>query len=417
MGPMRIVRRLARLIFGADVDEGLRPLLGVNLAGSLAFSSGWTFMGIWAIDELGAGKGQLAAAYLVGSILSASSGYVGGHLSDHVGRRPIVLAGWAGMTGYMLLFLLAGDNVLVGLSLLAGAGLIFALGWTTTQALVVDLVPRERHEAGFAAVRVANNLGVTAGPPIGGLLLVLGDWPALFVGVSVLAAAALSLAVRFLPARGDYSPEAPPERGSFGVIRRDRIFLLFWVSGALAYLVYAAYETVLPISLVDSHGLPPSAWGFLLVINPALVTILQLRLTGWVAHVPPAPKLVVAMLLMGTPFLLLSASAAVPVVAFTIFVFVIGEMLWVPTSQAIVAGLAPADLRGAYMGAFNSTGAAGFALAPLIGLNVMAAYGDSAVWIVFALIGVVAAATGGGACRLAFGRGGKPLPATATASS
>ena len=40
-------------------------------------------------------------------------------------------------------------------------------------------------------------------------------------------------------------------------------------------------------------------------------------------------------------------------------VFVIGEMLWVPTSQAIAAGLAPEDIRGAYMGAFNSTAASG----------------------------------------------------------
>jgi MFS family permease len=79
---------------------------------------------------------------------------------------------------------------------------------------------------------------------------------------------------------------------------------------------------------------------------------------------------------------------------------------------AIVAGLAPPDLRGAYMGAFMSTGAAGFALAPMIGLNLMAAFGDSATWAVFAFVGVVAAATGGSACRLAFGRS-RPEPAPA----
>jgi predicted MFS family arabinose efflux permease len=408
---MRLVRRLALLIFGDDVEPALRPLLGVNFAGSLAFSGGWSFMGIWAIKELEAGKSDLAVAYVVGSVLSASSGYLGGHLSDHVGRRPVVLVGWAGMACYMLLFLLVGDNVLLGLSLLAGAGLLGSLGWSTTQALVADLVPRERHEAGFAAVRVANNLGVTMGPPVGGLLLLIGDWSALFVGISVLSGAAFGLAVRWLPRRGEFSPDAPPERSSFAVIRRDRIFLLFWVSGAFAYLVYAAYETVLPVSLVDSHGLPPSAWGFLIVINPALVTLLQLRLTRWTAEIPPAPKLVAAMLLMGSPFLLFSVSASIPVIALVLVVFVIGEMLWVPTSQAIVAGLAPPDLRGAYMGAFTSTGAAGFALAPMIGLNVMAAFGDSATWVVFAFIGVVAAATGGSACRLALGRS-RPEPAT-----
>jgi predicted MFS family arabinose efflux permease len=409
-----LVRRFALLIFGDSVDPALRPLLGVNLAGSLAFSGVWSFMGIWAIKELEAGKGQLAIAYVVGSVLSASSGYIGGHVSDYVGRRPVVLTGWAGTTGYVLLFLLVGDNVALGLALLAGGGLIGGLGWSSTQALVADLVPRERHEAGYAAVRVANNLGVTMGPPVGGLLLLAGDWTALFLGISVMSAAAFALAVRFLPRRGAFSPEAPPERSSFGVIRRDRVFLLFWVSGAFAYVVYAAYETVLPVSLVDTHGLPESAWGFLLVINPALVTLLQLRLTRWTEGVPPAVKLVTAMLLMGSPFLLFSVSAAIPVIALVLVIFVLGEMLWVPTSQAIVAGLAPPDLRGAYMGAFTSTGSAGFAIAPLVGLNVLATFGDSAMWLVFCLIGVVAAATGAGACRLALGRAPREPAAAAT---
>ena len=39
-------------------------------------------------------------------------------------------------------------------------------------------------------------------------------------------------------------------------------------SGTFSTLVYVAYETVLPISLVDSHGVAPSTWGFLVVVNP-----------------------------------------------------------------------------------------------------------------------------------------------------
>jgi predicted MFS family arabinose efflux permease len=237
------------------------------------------------------------------------------------------------------------------------------------------------------------------GPPLGGLMILVGDWNGLFVGVSVLAAGAAVLAYRFIPARGAYSPEAPPERGSFGVIKRDRVFLLFLVSGMLAYLVYVAYEVALPISLTDTHGLSPTLWGFLVIINPALVTFCQLRLTRRVSGIPAAPKLVVAMLLMGFPFLLLTVSSAIPLVALMITVFVIGEMLWVPTSQSVVASLAPEDVRGAYMGAFSSTGAAGFALAPFFGLQVRDAFGDDAMWGMFAAFSVVAAITGAIACR------------------
>jgi predicted MFS family arabinose efflux permease len=237
------------------------------------------------------------------------------------------------------------------------------------------------------------------GPPLGSLFLVVGGWSLLFPGVAALAGIAWVLAYRLIPARGAYTPETPPERGSLAVIAHDRLFLVFIASSLFAWLVYVAYETVLPVSLVDTHDFQPAAWGVLVAINPLLVTVFQLRITRGVERVPAAPKLVVAMLLMGLPFLLFDVSAAVPVVALVIVLFVLGEMLWVPTSQAIVAGLAPADLRGAYMGAFGSMAAVGFALAPFTGLQVRASYGDDAMWAMFAAVSVVSALLGAIACR------------------
>jgi predicted MFS family arabinose efflux permease len=406
---VRVVKRIVRLIWGDDVEPEIRPLLYVGLAGSLSASSMWTFMGIWAVDKLGADSSSLAVALLVGACLAAASGYVAGHLSDRLGRRPLILAGWAILSLYVLLFVAVGERTTLGLVVLAGAGMAGSIGWAATQAFVADLVPRERHESAFASLRVANNLGVVAGPVLGGVLLLV-SWTALFLGVSVLTAAVFLLAWRLLPRRGAYAPEEAPERGSFGVIRRDHVFALFLLSTALAYIVYVAYETVLPISLVDTHGLAPSTWGFLVILNPAMVTLFQLRLTRWTSRVPPLPKLAAAVMLMGLPFLVLSVSAAVPVVLAVIFVFVVGEMLWVPTSQAVAAGLAPADLRGAYLGAFSSMGAVGFALAPFTGLLVRDAAGDTAMWAFFAGMSVVGAAVGAFAVHLAYSRRFKEPP-------
>ena len=396
---MTLFGRLFRLVWGGEIDRALRPVLAVALAGSIAGSSLFTFIGIWAIKELGASGRSLGATFLVGAVLAAAAGYLGGHFSDHLGRRRLILFGWGGSVLYIPLFLLVGDNLVLGLCLMMGMGVFGSIGGAADQAMVADLVPPEKHEGAYASVRVASNLGVTLGPPLGGLMILLGGWNGLFVGVSLLAAGAAALAYRFIPARGAYSPEAPPERGSFGVIVRDRPFLIFLVSGMLAYLVYVAYEVALPISLTDTHGLSPTLWGFLVIINPALVTFFQLRLTRRVSGIAAAPKLVVAMLLMGFPFLLLSVSSAIPLIALMITVFVLGEMLWVPTSQSVVAGLAPEDVRGAYMGAFSSTAAAGFALAPFFGLQVRDAFGDDAMWGMFAAFSLLAAITGAVACR------------------
>ncbi len=389
-----LVRTFVRLIWGDDVDPALRPVLGVSLVTSAASSAMWSFVAIWAIEELGA-KRELPFAFLVGAILAAASGFLGGYLSDRIGRRRVILLGQGIMVGYPILFLAASDTKWAGLALLALAGMIGSLGGSVSQAMVADLVAPERHEAAYASVRVASNLGVVAGPPIGGLLLVLGSWSALFPCVAVLSGLAWLIAYRFLPRRGAFAPEGPPERGSLAVILADKPFLLFLGSAIFAWLVYVAYEIVLPVSLVDGFGYDASAWGFLVWINPLLVTLFQLRLTRRTAGVAPAPKLVAALLVMGLPFALLAWSQSIVAVVIVVVVFVVGEMLWVPTSQAVVADLAPADIRGAYMGAFGSAPAIGFALSPLIGLQVRNSFGDDATWLMFAALGVVAAVLGG----------------------
>ena len=412
---MRPLAALYRVIFGSDTDRALRPILAINFAGSLAGSTVWSFVGIWAIKKLGADQALLGLAYLVSALIGVGSGYLGGHLSDHFGRRLLILTGWIGQTAVVLGFVAAGSSAKAGLLVLCFGGLFFQIGNAAGQALVADLVPSERHESAYTAVRVASNLGITFGPPLGGLLLLVGSWNALFIGAAALSALGFSLAVLFLPARGAYAPEEPPSRGSFAVIAHDRPFLLFLLSAAFAWLVYVAFETVLPISLVSSHGYSSSTWGFLVIVNPLLVTFFQLRLTQRAASVPAAVKLAVGLPLMGVPFLLLSVNDALPVVMLILFLFVIGEMLWVPTSQMAVAGLAPPDLRGAYMGAFGSMGAIGFALAPFIGLQVRKSFGDSAVWILQAALSLVAAGTGAAAIRIAIGRGPEePEPASVT---
>ncbi len=391
---MRLIDKIVLLVWGADLEPALRPVVGVTLLSRLASSALWSFIAIWAVAELDA-KRELPFVFLVGAVLAGLSGYAGGYLSDRVGRRPMILVGEAGMVVYALLLLVLGDIKWAGIAVLIFSGVLGSLGGSAAQAMVADLVPPERHETAYAAVRVAANFGIVIGPPLGALLLVLGSWSALFSMVAVLSALGWLVAFRYLPRGGAFASEEQPRSGSFGAILGDRAFLLFLGSAVFAWLVYVAYEVVLPVSLVDGYGYEPAAWGFLVWINPLLVTLFQLRLTRFAAPFAAAPKLVVALLLMGLPYLLLVATHSLAAIVVVLTVFVIGEMLWVPTSQAVVAELAPPDIRGAYMGAFGSAPAIGFALAPLIGLQMRNSFGDDATWILFASIGVVAAALGG----------------------
>jgi predicted MFS family arabinose efflux permease len=391
---MNVPARFFRLVWGGDVDRALRPVLAVGLIGSIAGASSYPFLGIWAIKELHAPQSSLAFSYLIGAVLAGAMGYAGGHWSDRIGRRPLILAGWGFQAMVPFALLAVGHHVYLGLALLALLPVFGSLGGAADQAMVADLVAPERQEAAYASVRVASNLGVTIGPVLGGALLVGGHWSHLWIGTAVLSAIGFAVAVRYIPRGGAYAPEGPPQRGSFGVIIRDTPFLLFMLASMFATMTYVATETLLPISVTTSHHLAPAAWGVLMILNPLFVTVFQLRLTRWTAGIPASLKLGVAMPLMGVPFLLLNVHGSAGVVAVVIMLFVIGEMLWVPTSQAVVASLAPADIRGAYMGVFGGTWSVGWAATPFLGLQVRHAYGDATMWMCVACVGVIAGITG-----------------------
>jgi hypothetical protein len=108
-------------------------------------------------------------------------------------------------------------------------------------------------------------------------------------------------------------------------------------------MTYLVTETPPPISVTTTHHLTPAVWGFVMILNPLLVTFFQLRLTldvgrpggGEARHrdavderaLPAAER-----------------ARLRGVIAFVVVVFVIGDAL--ADSQALVAALV-ADIRGA----------------------------------------------------------------------
>src|SRR5438552_4798459 len=148
------VRLLIRLIWGADVDRALEPLLLTAFAGTLSASAAFPFFGIWALKHLGASQGQLSVAFLLAALTAIAAGYLGGHLSDHVGRRPVLLAAWTAATVAPLGLIAAGHRVVAGLAVMASFNVVGAIFSATQYAMVADLVAPERREAGYAAVRV-----------------------------------------------------------------------------------------------------------------------------------------------------------------------------------------------------------------------------------------------------------------------
>jgi MFS family permease len=67
-------------------------------------------------------------------------------------------------------------------------------------------------------------------------------------------------------------------------------------------------------------------------------------------------------------------------------------VLGFPVASAIVADLAPVELRGRYQGAFSMTWGLAFTLSPLLGGAVLHRFGGSVLWLCCLATGAVTAA-------------------------
>jgi predicted MFS family arabinose efflux permease len=387
--------------FGGSVDPAVRPVVAVSFTYAI-FSTFWVYVGVFAVKGLGASAKDVGLLFLLTAPPAAVANYASGAVSDRLGRRGLIVASFAASAANMTALWLVGQRVALGFALIVLQGVLGAPAYSLDRALVADFVPApEMREGAYATVRVGNNLGILVGPPLAALMIHLGGWSAFLFGLVAVAAVGVAVTVSVLPQRSGTGTAERPPKGVLRLLGRDQPFLLLLVSTLLGFSVYVGYETVLPVIAVTAYGLASATWGLLLIIAPLLIVVGQLRLTRATAGVDASIRLAAAMLLMGLPFLALIAAQRVAVIAAVIVVFVVGEMLWIPTSQAIVAELAPPALRGTYFGALAAMTGPAWTLVPLIAFQLRTEIGSPGVWLFFAAAAVAGAAVGVTAARAA----------------
>ena len=371
-------------LFGGEVDPVLRPVLASVGFGALGQFAFFAFFAIWALTERGAPATQVGIAYTCSGLAAVAGALVGGRLSDRIGRQPVIVAASIVQTATPAILLVPDLPILAAYAVLVVMGFIQPVRGTSQRALLADLVGEDDREEAFGAFRVVLNAGATLGPLVGAAL-VTWRWEPLFAGIVGAYALSLVAALRLHESarRANTGGAAP----SLRPLARDAVLLTVFVAAIGGWCSYAAFELLLPISLTQTHGLAPATWGLLFAMNPIVIVLLQMRVTRWTTGISRGAKLAAGVLLMASPYLLLEASAVVPVV-----IVVLGEMLWAPASEALIANLAPPGRRGMYLGTANAASWLGLSLAPAIGLQTRAAFGDAGMWILIALIGATGAA-------------------------
>lgn len=391
----KLIVLAAKMVLGDEIPASLWPILIITLMSTTAFTGVWSYAGVWAITSVHASSSAVGIMFLSYALLCGVTGYLGGRLSDRLGRKRVMITGWT-VASVLILSLpltVGGQWAELGRAVLAMAA--GAPATAASNTVVADLANPNERESAYASTRVMFNLGSVLGPPFAGLLLLTHDWFLLFSVAGVLGLVTVSLVLWLLPRTSPNvrTPERLPNQ-SRRTILHDRPFVLLLVSTLLGYFIYVTYSSVLPVVAVSSYHLAPSAWGFIYAINPIVVVLVQMRITRLTKKVGSVTKLSAASILMGGSFLiLLPLPNATGVITLTC-VFVVGELLWAPVSQGLVARMAPDGLRGRYMGAFRGAGQVAMGLAPFVVLR-MYNLGNTWSWLFVGFVSVMAAVAGG----------------------
>ena len=171
--------------------------LGVLFLFTLAASSD-AFLLLRA-SSLGVTVSQIPILWAMLHVVKSASTVVGGRLSDHVGRRPLILGGWMVYALTYLGFALASSAWHVW-ALFLVYGLDFGATEGVEKALVADLVPEDRRGAAFGWFNAALGVGALPASILFGVLWErAGPVTAFLTGAAIAGAATLLLLV-VLPA-------------------------------------------------------------------------------------------------------------------------------------------------------------------------------------------------------------------------
>ena len=151
-------------------------------------------------NQLGVAVALAPILWAVLNLVKAALGTWGGSLSDTLGRKPLIVAGWILYAAVYFGFARASEQWHAW-ALIASYGVFYALTEGTEKALVADLVPKARRGAAFGWFNLAIGLGALPASLIFGAIWDRAGSPAAFTFGATLALIAAAGVLFVVPGR------------------------------------------------------------------------------------------------------------------------------------------------------------------------------------------------------------------------
>ena len=376
-----------------DYPNAFKILTLATFIDTLGFFLLYPFYALYITEHFGVGMTHVGVLYSIFAMGNIFGGMIGGALADKYGRRLMVLIGLVTSgVGSVILGLVNDLNLFY---LISGViGLVSNFGRPARQAMVADLLPKEKQAEGFGILRIAFNISATIGPILGGFLATQ-SFMYLFIADAVSSIITAIIVYFVIP---ETKPETLDDKSEETVMKtlvgykevvKDGIFMVFVFISAIMALVYIQMNSTLSVFLRDVHAFPVQNFSLLLSMNALMVVIFQFWITKKISKYAPMKMMAFGTLFYMIGFGMYGFVSEAYLFFIAMVIITVGEMIVTPVGQAAAASFAPEDKRGRYMAVYSFQWTIPNLFGILVAGLVMEHLGPNWVWYLAGILSLI----------------------------
>ena len=362
-----------------------------GIGGTLLFP----FFALYITQKFGVGMTEAGILLGISSLFGLIGSMAGGALTDKFGRKQLIIFGLV-FSALSTLGLGLVNDIKALYPIVIVVGLLSNIAHPAHDAMVADILPEAKRQEGFGILRVVGNLAWIIGPTIGGFVANINFFY-LFVIDSVMSCIVAAIIFRMIP---ETKPKPHAHEQSESLLKtaagyrhvlRDKAFMAFMAAGIIMLIVYQQMYGTLSVYLRDTHNINPQGYGFLMTSSAITVVLFQFWVSRLIKPRPPFLMMTFGTLFYMLGFTLFGVFTAYILFVLNIVIITIGEMIVVPTSQALAADFAPEEMRGRYMAVFGLSWAIPSTIGPGAAGYILDNYNPNLLWYIGGILCAVSA--------------------------
>lgn len=328
----------------------------------------------------------IMTAFGFGSLVGS---WIGGKLTDVIGYYKVMVLSLvlSGVLFVGMQYLDTFNTVCIGIFVLMAVADMFR------PAMFVALNAYSKPEnktRSITLIRLAINLGFSAGPALGGLIITTMSYGALFWidGFSCMLAGVLLLKVLHPKKSKTLDTEISLNPLS---AYTDKSFIIFLLAMVIFGIVFLQFISTIPYFYKEGVGLTEFEIGLLMAMNGLLIFIFEMPLIKWFENqsFSKIGLMIFGLILISISFLFLIINPWLGFIIISMILLTFGEMIVFPFSNAFALNRAKRGLKGEYMALYSIAFSVAHIFAHNVGFHLIDELGFDTTWILMGAFGLV----------------------------